>query len=490
LAPLNTEFPLKTLIAVLLSALVLVFMLSSNGVTDTLRWFTLVFGSLYVFAPLAVLALARARQTALARWLTMLLYWTAEGRRAVNRLLAQAALQQGDADGALKLIPEGDPLMLAQAYALKEQWSAVLALKLPTVGDNAFLGDAVVVQALIALGRVEEAEQAVTAMRRRWQAQGQGAIGYRSVMLSEARLEAERGAFDAVRAKLQQPLPGVPAYILYSILGRAAERRGHLEAAGGLYAQAYATAPASLRGGFAVRVREYGQALPEVRRESFRAYGTVGLLIAIVIAYLIQLWLERRYGDLSAVRAAAFLLGYSDEPAAGALWRYLSYAFVHGNLVHIGFNAWVLFDIGRLYEARRGWGNLLAAFLLGTILGAYLTGVAQAGDRVILVGASGGILGIAGALLADALRGGASGDRLLRRSLLQWMALIALLSVVVPNVSLWGHVGGVVGGLLWGFIRQGLPVSRWLDRLAGGVSLGLLAYALVQVAQLVFRVIV
>ena len=42
--------------------------------------------------------------------------------------------------------------------------------------------------------------------------------------------------------------------------------------------------------------------------------------------------------------------------------------------------------------------------------------------------ASGGVLGVAGALLADALRGRSSGDRALTRGLLQWVALIALLS--------------------------------------------------------------
>jgi hypothetical protein len=59
-----------------------------------------------------------------------------------------------------------------------------------------------------------------------------------------------------------------------------------------------------------------------------------------------------------------------------------------------------------------------------------------------------------------------------------------IFSVALPNVSLWGHVGGLVGGLLWGFIRQGLPTGQNLDRFAGGVSLGLLLVVLFKVAEL------
>src|SRR5690606_12027877 len=127
---------------------------------------------------------------------------------------------------------------------------------------------------------------------------------------------------------------------------------------------------------------------------------------------------------------AAYLQGLPGIPAGDAWWRFVTYGFVHGNVVHIGFNLWVLLDLGRLYERRRGWGDLIAAFVAGTVGGALLTSVAQAGQPLILVGASGGILAIAGALLADALLRRSAEDRLLLRSLLQWMALIMLFSVL------------------------------------------------------------
>jgi membrane associated rhomboid family serine protease len=65
------------------------------------------------------------------------------------------------------------------------------------------------------------------------------------------------------------------------------------------------------------------------------------------------------------------------------------------------------------------------------------------------------------------------------RALVQWMALIALFSVAVPNVSLWGHAGGVVGGLLWGFMRQGLPADRRVDTVVGVAGVAVMVVAVV-----------
>src|SRR5690606_22551959 len=155
---------------------------------------------------------------------------------------------------------------------------------------------------------------------------------------------------------------------------------------------------------------------------------------------------------------AAYLQGLPGVPADGAWWRLITYAFVHGNLVHIGFNLWVLFDLGRIFERRRGWGDLLAAFVTGTAGGALLTGVMQAGQPLILVGASGGILGVAGALVADAMLRRSAADAVLLRSLLQWMVLIMLFSVL-PGVSLWGHAGGLLGGFVYGLIRTKLTAD-------------------------------
>lgn len=491
LVPPGSELALKTVGASALAGLVAASAWLPFAPSQGLLLFTLVVTPVYVFAPLFIIALGRWGAHRAAAALGSLLYWTRRSRHALRRLLAQAALQQGDAGTALELVPPeaADELMLAQAYALAEQWDKVLSLQVPAKGDNAFLAMDARVQAYLALGRLPQAEAELQEMRERLERQP-GPIGFRSVALAEARVAAERGQLEQVRERLGNPPPGVPHHLVFALAARAAEQAGETAQAAAFYRQAYALAPEGLRARYGAKLTAYGEALPAPLRVP-RPYGTLALLASLVLAYLAQLWLDRSFGPFRSSAGGlqassvvgAFMLNIQGVPEAGAFWRYLAYAFLHGNLLHIGFNGWVLLDIGRIYEARRNWGNLLASFTLGTWLGAYLTLLTDPGQPLLLVGASGGILGIAGALLADAWRGGAAQDRLLTRSLLQWMVILMLFSLAVPNVSLWGHVGGVIGGLLWGFIRQGLPKARGIDLAAGLLSLGLLLYALAQAAR-------
>ena len=279
------------------------------------------------------------------------------------------------------------------------------------------------------------------------------------------------------------------------MVARAAERAGEFDAALRLYAEAYSLAPEAAREGYAETLSRYGRPLPRPRSRARPPVGTYGLTAALLVAFLLQLALDREVGNVvvggrlmqPSTAAAAFLMNFGDVPASDAWWRYLSYALVHAGLIHIGFNAWVLFDIGRLFEARRRWGDLVASFVAGTVAGAALTVVVQAGVELALVGASGGVLGVAGALLVDAAGGTSGGDRALTRSLLQWMAILVIFSLAIPNVSLWGHVGGVLGGAAWGLIRRNLPDLPRLGMVVGGLGLVLMAASLVQVGAFVMR---
>lgn len=489
MAPLWSEFPAKTLCASLLAGLAAA---AEYGAINAPQWVIIaatVLGPLFVFGPLLLVALVRNGGWRPALTLMRLLYWTPEGRGALGRLLAQAALQEGQPEAALSLSPQRDSLLLAQAHLLEGDYEAVLAVEPPSaagaLADNAHLVAAARVEALLELGRVEEARAEFSALRTRFDAGQQGPLGHRAVVLSEARLKARDGDFEGVRQLLEQPLVGARPEVLYRILGEAAERAGRYEVA----VRAYSAAFASGKGSQRERAREDLARLnvqpTEVVERRRRSYATLILAGVLALAYAAQVLFDNGYGLVRALGTlfqpsnvvAAFLQGLPALPAADAWWRYLSYAFVHGNLVHVGFNLWVLFDIGRHYEQRRGWGDMLAAFTLGTAAGAWLTTIFQAGQQLILVGASGGILGVAGALLAEALLGRSQSDRLLLRSLTQWMLILLLFSLAVPGVSLWGHVGGVAGGFVYGVARLRLPLGQRFAQAAGLLSVSLLALA-------------
>ena len=480
LAILPNEFSLKVGLAAVLAGLLAVPGIDVGPATSVLLG---VLVSLYIFSPALLTALGRQRRYTLAKRLNTILFWSQAGREVGGRLLSQIALQQGDAAVVRALSSEANPLLQAQLYAAEQDWKRLLDLDLPKIGDNSALGRAARIEALLATGSVYQAEAELRDLQSAFERQP-GPLHYRSVQLSELRLAAEQGALTDVQTRLASPPEGVPAHRLYALIARAAERSECSETAAEFYRRAYSSAPAGWRPRYAQHLETYGEEPPIITETTSRPAATLSLGVVLIAAYLGQLWLARQYGPNAPFVLGAFLLGAPDVPQTGAPWRYLSYAFLHGNFVHIGFNLWVLFDIGRLYEARRGPGNLLAAFGLGTWLGAYLTLLVQGSQQLTLVGASGGILGIAGALLADTWRSEQAQDKRMTRSLVQWMVLIVVFSLAVPGVSLWGHVGGVLGGLLWGFIRQGLPVSKRVDDLAGLLATGALSYAVFSALRL------
>lgn len=492
MAPLSSEFPAKTVIATLLAGLAAA---AEFGLLRAPPWIVVaaaVLAPIYVFAAPLLVYLVRAGGARAAGALARLLYWSPEGRAAVLRLLAQAALQVGDPRGALALSPVKDALLLSQALLLEGDWEGVLKVDAPPpagrAADNAHLIAAARVEALVMLGRVEEAERELGALKTRVEANRKGPLGHRAVVLSEARLAAFRGEFEAVRDLLAQPLVGVRPPTLYRLLGFAAERAGRFDVAARAYEAAYGAAAKREQELIGADLRRIGREPPEARAAArARPLATYALAGVLAVAYLGQALLDRLVGPVSAAGAhflpshlvAGFLEGLPALPSADAWWRYLSYAFLHANLVHLGFNLWVLLDLGRLYERRRHWGDLLAAFAAGSAGGALLTTIFQAGELLVLVGASGGILGVAGALLSEVLLSRSAADRLLLRSLVQWMLLILLFSLAVKGVSLWGHVGGAAGGFVYGALKVRLRLGERFAQAAGLLSVSLLALAVV-----------
>lgn len=494
IAPLNSEVPLKTWAATVCAGGLGAWLVVANPARPW-QWLSgglLIIAAAYIFSPYLLTALTRGGRDAISDRIVNTLYWGEYGQRSIKRLLAQAALRQGDASRALELVtfnPEqpinqqyaDDPnsrLIAIQAFELQERWYDLVAIDPPPGGDNALLASAARVHAFAKMHDFGLADAELNALETRWQSSGEGAIGYRSLALARAYIFAARGNVAAVKESLPSDTIGVREL---TVLADAAERNAQPNIAAQFYSQAYQRAGTAHKPILAAHLERLEHPLPALPQAK-RPVATLALIGFLLVCYGVQVLIGRTIRPDAAQRMAGFILNVP-IPDADAWWRYLSYGFVHGNLLHIGLNCWVLWDIGRLYEMRRFWPNIFISFALGTFFGAYLTVIAQAGDQLVLVGASGGVLGIAAALLADTLRSRNPGDQVLTRALVQWMLLIVVFSVAIPNVSLWGHLGGIVGGFLWGFIRQGLPKDKRVDQVAAGIAIGLMGYSLIEAGR-------
>jgi hypothetical protein len=262
IAPALSELPLKTLLGAGAAAAVAAAALAGVAVPLPWRLAALVVALGWVAGPLSLPTLARAGLWRLADALVAGLYWTESGRDGARRLLVQAALQRGDGDAALARLPtiEGEA-MAAQAHALRRDWPATLAVDLPP-GRAGTLGRLAQVEALLALGRPEEAAALAAGLRRDVEAGPPDPIAYRAMVLAEVRLDAEAGNLRRVQDALRAPPAGVPQEVWLGLVARAAEVAGEAEAALRMHAEAYRVAAPPRRESHRRALEAAGRQLP------------------------------------------------------------------------------------------------------------------------------------------------------------------------------------------------------------------------------------
>src|SRR5690606_16793081 len=252
--------------------------------------------------------------------------------------------------------------------------------------DNVALGYEARVEALLALGRPAEAAAELDRLERFYAAGHDSPVAFRALTVAQARLAAEAGELARVQQLLTQPMVGASPAALYVVMARAAEQAGRPDLAVRLLGQAYTSSAGAARDRNAAAILRLGGSLPAAKATTqLKTPGTYGVMARLAAGYLALELVDRSVSVVGVLGQvfepssliAAYLQALRGVPALGAWWRLVTSAFVHGNLVHIGFNLGVLFDLGRLYERRRGWGDLLAAFVAGTGAGALLTSVAQ-----------------------------------------------------------------------------------------------------------------
>jgi rhomboid protease GluP len=173
--------------------------------------------------------------------------------------------------------------------------------------------------------------------------------------------------------------------------------------------------------------------------------GSVALYV--LDAYLRQgQFLDDGLGPIFQWIALYGPLVQDDQP-----WRVLTCVFAHGGPIHLFFNMWVAYSLGIPLERAIGSGRFLLVSL-ATALGSSAFALLF-NFEVVTVGASGMILGWGGAMFVTA-------GRELRRSLLIWLAQIAVISLL-PGISWAGHLGGFLFGLPLGLALRNGPRVFW-----------------------------
>jgi membrane associated rhomboid family serine protease len=169
--------------------------------------------------------------------------------------------------------------------------------------------------------------------------------------------------------------------------------------------------------------------------------------------------------------------------AQGDWWRLITAAFLHASVIHIGFNMYVLWVIGTPVEEYLGRARFLALYFVSGLAGS--AGALLVTPLAVTVGASGAIFGILGALLI--IEWQTTGR--LAGNAMTWIVINLALSFVISNISIGGHVGGLIGGIL-----VTLAFANWgrghaaFGRVGVLGAVGIVAVAVASVAIAYFKV--
>lgn len=171
-------------------------------------------------------------------------------------------------------------------------------------------------------------------------------------------------------------------------------------------------------------------------------YTILGITVA---AYLLQLLTQFIYGYDVAV---AFGAKANDAIRAGQLWRFFTPMLLHGSILHIGFNMYALMAFGAGLERRYGHGRFLLLYILSGFAGAVFSFLFS---DAYSIGASGAIFGLVAAegifLVQNRKLFGSRVKQALNNVI--FVVAINLFLGLQPGIDNWGHLGGLMGGLIF-----------------------------------------
>lgn len=189
----------------------------------------------------------------------------------------------------------------------------------------------------------------------------------------------------------------------------------------------------------------------------------VGIIGVVFLAQQVMPMLVRDFGL------------FGPAVAAGQWWRIVTSGFLHGGIIHVGFNAYLAWALGRMLEPATDSQRFLAVWLAGLLGGS--AGALLLSYNALTIGASGAVFGLMGAAMVG----------LKSRGINPWSSQIGTLLILnlvftffAGGISVGGHLGGLAGGAAAGWFvfrhERGAPAGNaaW----AVTVAMGVLAFGI------------
>lgn len=185
-----------------------------------------------------------------------------------------------------------------------------------------------------------------------------------------------------------------------------------------------------------------------------RPIVTYTLLVTTIIIFLMQSAGEYIFGyDI----VAGLGMKVNELILEGQYWRLFTPMFLHGSILHLGFNMYALYIFGPGLERYYKHGRFLLLFILGGFAGNVFSFVFSASPSLGSSTAIFALLAAEGVFLYQNQKvfGGVA------RRALNNIIMIAVVNLIIglsPGIDNWGHMGGLLGGAFFAFL--GGPILK------------------------------
>jgi membrane associated rhomboid family serine protease len=182
-----------------------------------------------------------------------------------------------------------------------------------------------------------------------------------------------------------------------------------------------------------------------MRNMATRPQATFGLIALNVLVFFAE---EGQFSiSGSGVYGPVVEHGFLSRATVGIeheYYRLITSGFLHENLLHIGFNMYLLYLLGMMLEPALGSVKFTAIYFTSLLAGSFGALVATGAPSL---GASGAVFGLMGAAVIEL--------RARRMSVMEsgiggLIIINLILSFTLANISVGAHVGGLIGGALAG----------------------------------------
>jgi membrane associated rhomboid family serine protease len=161
------------------------------------------------------------------------------------------------------------------------------------------------------------------------------------------------------------------------------------------------------------------------------------------------------FGARSSASAANDLFLFGPAVADGDWWRLLTGGFLQLEWWHIGMNMLSLYWLGRMIEPALGHVRYVGVYLASLLVGSL--SVMLFSPNTPTLGASGAVYGLLGAAIVMARNRNID---LMQSGLVPILVLNVLLTLVWSNISVAGHFGGLVGGVVVTYVVEEIDRRR------------------------------